>query len=124
LITDGTSHSIMLAECAGREDVWRRGLKSDVDYPAKIRAWGGAWATSDNAFEIGGLIANDGTSIIPGTLSTNNSNEWGHCFYSFHPGSANFAFADGSVRTISDSIELRTLAELVTRNGQEIGKPE
>jgi prepilin-type N-terminal cleavage/methylation domain-containing protein/prepilin-type processing-associated H-X9-DG protein len=124
LITDGTSHSMMLSECAGREDVWRRGVESEVNYPAKIRARGGAWATSDNAYEIGGRLANDGTTIIPGTVSINNSNEWGHCFYSFHPGAANFTFADGSVRTISDSIELRTLAEMVTRNGQEIGKSE
>jgi prepilin-type processing-associated H-X9-DG protein len=80
-------------------------------------------ATSDNAYEIGQLKAQD-KSTIPGTLSINNSNEWGHCFYSFHPAAANFTFADGSVRTISDSIELRTLAEMVTRNGQEIGKTE
>jgi prepilin-type N-terminal cleavage/methylation domain-containing protein/prepilin-type processing-associated H-X9-DG protein len=122
-ITDGTSHSIMLGECAGREDVWRRGEKSEVDYVANIRARGGAWATSDNPYEIGDRKAGD-KSVIPGSVSINNSNEWGHCFYSFHPGVANFTFADGSVRTISDSIELRTLAEMVTRAGAEIQKPE
>ena len=37
-ITDGASHSIMVGECAGREDVWRRGVKSDVNYAANIRA--------------------------------------------------------------------------------------
>ena len=83
-ITDGTSHSIMIGECAGREDVWRRGVKSDLDYAAGIRARGGAWATSDNPYEIGQRNAQD-KSTIPGTLSINNSNEWGHCFYSFHP---------------------------------------
>lgn len=122
-ITDGTSHSIMVAECAGREDVWRRGVKYDVNYTGspKVRARGGAWATSDNAYEIGSRAANDAAfGPIPGTVSINNSNEWGHCFYSFHPGAANFTFADGSVRTISESIELRTLAELVTRAGGEV----
>ena len=58
-------------------------------------------------------------STIPGEVSINNSNEWGHCFYAFHPGVANFTFADGSVRTISDSIALRALAEMVTRAGEE-----
>ena len=120
-ITDGTSHSIMVGEVAGREDVWRRGAKNPVDYPANIRARGGCWATSDNPYEIGQRKAQDG-STIPGTISINNSNEWGHSFYSFHPGSANFTFADGSVRTISDSIELRTLAEMVTRSGEEVQK--
>jgi len=118
-ITDGTSHSIMVGEVAGREDVWRRGVKNPVDYGASIRARGGAWATSDNPFEIGQRKAHDG-STIPGAVGINNSNEWGHCFYSFHPGSANFTFADGSIRTISDSIELRTLAEMVTRAGEEV----
>lgn len=118
-ISDGTSKSIMVGEVAGREDVWRRNVKSAVDYPANIRARGGAWATSDNAYEIGSRLAHD-KSTIPGTVQINNSNEWGHCFYSFHPGSANFTFADGSVRTISDSIELRTLAEMVTRAGEEV----
>jgi prepilin-type N-terminal cleavage/methylation domain-containing protein/prepilin-type processing-associated H-X9-DG protein len=122
-ITDGTSKSIMVGEDAGREDVWRRGVKQEVNYTANIRARGGAWATSDNPYEIGQRKSQDG-STIPGTVSINNSNEWGHCFYSFHPGSANFTFADGSVRTISESIELRTLAEMVTRSGEEIQKPE
>ncbi len=122
-ITDGTSHSIMVGECAGREDVWRRGVKSDLDYANKIRARGGAWATSDNPYEIGQRVAQD-KSTIPDAVSINNSNEWGHCFYSFHPGAANFTFADGSVRAISDSIELRTLAEMVTRAGEEIQSPE
>lgn len=122
-ITDGTSHSIMVGECAGREDVWRRGVKYDVDYTGspRIRARGGAWATSDNPYEIGQRKAwNTSFDPIPGTVAINNSNEWGHCFYSFHPGAANFVFADSSVRTLSDSIELRTLAEMVTRAGEEV----
>jgi prepilin-type processing-associated H-X9-DG protein len=122
-ITDGTSKSIMVGEVAGREDVWRRGMKQDVNYTANIRARGGAWATTDNPYEIGQRTAQD-KSIIPGAVSINNSNEWGHCFYAFHPGAANFTFADGSVRTISESIELRTLAEMVTRAGDEVQKPE
>ncbi|MCC7476022.1 MAG: DUF1559 domain-containing protein [Pirellulales bacterium] len=126
-VTDGTSHSIMVGECAGREDVWRRGQKYDVDYTGspKIRARGGAWATSDNAYEIGQRKAwNTSFDPIPGTVSINNSNEWGHCFYAFHPGAANFVFADGSVRTLAESIELRTLADMVTRAGQEVSQAE
>jgi type II secretory pathway pseudopilin PulG len=126
-IVDGTSKTVLLGECAGREDVWRRGVKSDVDFtgPPKVRARGGAWATSDNAYEIGQRKAWDASfDPIPGAVAINNSNEWGHCFYSFHPGVANFDFADGSVRTISESIPLRTLAEMVTRAGDEIQREE
>ena len=52
-------------------------------------------------------------------MKINNSNEYGHLFYSFHPVGANFAFCDGSVRHLDESTNLRLLAVLVTRNGGE-----
>ncbi len=120
-ITDGTSNTILLAECSGREDVYRGRTKYPVDYTGaiKIRARGGAWATTDNAYQIGQRNPWNATfGTIPGTLAINNSNEWGHCFYSFHNG-ANFAFADASVRFLGEEVDLYTLACMVTRAGGE-----
>jgi len=121
-VTDGTSNSIMIGECAGREDVYRGRTRYGVDYTGnpKIRARGGAWATTDNAYQIGQRNPwNASFGTIPGTVSINNSNEWGHCFYSFHPAGANFAFADGSVRHLGQSTSLYVLACLTTRAGGE-----
>ena len=122
-VTDGSSNSIMVGECAGREDVWRGRQLFPVDYTGspRVRARGGAWATTDNPYAIGQRNANDAAfGPIPGEVGINNSNEWGHCFYSFHSGGSNFTFADGSVRFLSEDVNLRTLAELVTRANSEI----
>jgi prepilin-type N-terminal cleavage/methylation domain-containing protein/prepilin-type processing-associated H-X9-DG protein len=121
-ILDGTSNSILVGEVAGREDVYRGRVKTLNNFTStpKVRARGGAWATTDNPYEIGQRKAWDAAfGPIPGTLAINNSNEWGHCFYSFHTSGANFCFADGSVRFLADTTDLYVLACLVTRAGNE-----
>ncbi len=126
-ITDGTSNSIMFGECAGREDVWRRRTMTALSYASpRYRARGGAWATNDNVYTIGQRTTSDysGSTTIPGQLGINNSNEYGHCFYSFHDGGANFAFADGAVKFLGESMDLKLLGTLVTRNGGETGSVE
>jgi prepilin-type processing-associated H-X9-DG protein len=123
-IVDGTSNTILAAECAGREDVWRgRTFKpalADKSQPNCARARGGAWATNDNPFEIGTRLDWCTNGTIPGPMKINNSNEYGHLFYSFHPGGANFALVDGSVRFCSETTRLRVLASMVTRSGNEV----
>jgi prepilin-type processing-associated H-X9-DG protein len=121
-ILDGTSRTIMVGECAGREDVWRGRLMYPVAYTGspKVRARGDARATTDNPDTIGEQKPWDASfSTIPGPVSINNSNEWGHCFYSFHSGGANFLYTDGSVRWLSEGTPLATIAKLVTRAGAE-----
>jgi prepilin-type processing-associated H-X9-DG protein len=40
--------------------------------------------------------------------------------YGFHSGGVNALLGDGSVRFIKQTIQLRTLAALITRNGGEV----
>jgi prepilin-type N-terminal cleavage/methylation domain-containing protein/prepilin-type processing-associated H-X9-DG protein len=127
-VSDGTSNTILLAECAGREDVWRDRLMTSSDANQSsatcARAQGGAWATNDNPYEIGSKLtawctSSGLTGPIPGTMKINTSNEYGFLYYSFHDGGANFCFADGSVRFLSEGIPLWNLAALTTRAGAE-----
>jgi prepilin-type processing-associated H-X9-DG protein len=95
-----------------------------VDYTGaagpKIRARGGAWATTDNPYTIGSVLPWDSSlGQIPTPPAINGSNEWGHCFYAFHPGGTNMAMGDGSVRFVDETTPLRILCDMVTRAGGE-----
>ena len=124
--TDGTSNTILLGECAGREDVWRgrtmTPAQTNTAQPNPARARGGAWATNDNPYAIGGRVQALPSGTIPASvpMRVNASNEYGFNFYSFHDGGAVFAFGDGSVRFLSESTPLANLAAMCTRDGGEV----
>lgn len=131
MISDGTSNTVLIGECAGREDVWRDGkmtaAMANKAVPTCARAQGGAWATNDNPYEIGQrkLWCNAGTNpnlpaAYAGPMRINATNEHSFLYYSFHSGVANFGMTDGSVRTFTQSTPLRTLGALTTRAGGEV----
>jgi len=133
-IADGTSKTILLAECGGREDVWRESTR----YPADAndvaanagcaRARGGAWATNDNPFAFGeSLVSGCTTASSPtaGAIPTslmrvNGSNEWGWLIYGFHAVGANIVMADGSVQFVANNTSVQVLGQLATRAGGEL----
>lgn len=128
-ITDGTSQTLLLSECAARPQflrLRREFVKFKDNNPSKgiETNKGGGWASKENALEIHGSQA-DGTVEMKigkderkgGPYAVNVTNEKN--IYSFHPSGANAVFADGSVRFLSHRSPIQLIAALATRAGGE-----
>jgi prepilin-type N-terminal cleavage/methylation domain-containing protein/prepilin-type processing-associated H-X9-DG protein len=110
-ITDGTSNTIMLAEDAGRPQLWRAGRR----IPGQPDVIGGPWEAFFSGFVVRGSNP-DGSSPGPCAINCTNNRE----VYSFHPGGANAVFADGSVHFLKAGMGIQILADLVTAAGGEV----
>lgn len=116
-ITDGTTSTIMITECGARPLVYC-GRRYRPDLP---NDQGQSWADSEGGFSLDGAnqdgtIIGQGPILTPRAINATNFNEP----YAFHPGGANFVFADGHTQFFSDSVALETFAALCTRNAGEI----
>jgi prepilin-type processing-associated H-X9-DG protein len=119
-ITDGTSNTFLLAECAGRNTYWWMGKRQSINIPGG----GGPWANPASRLQIGGCDPVDmnyptsgATNNVPGPRAVNciNSKE----MFAFHPGGANVVFADGSVRHVPANLDLNIAYSLLTRDRGE-----
>jgi prepilin-type N-terminal cleavage/methylation domain-containing protein/prepilin-type processing-associated H-X9-DG protein len=93
-VLDGLSNTLLLGEDVAEKNCWL------------------CWPYANGGY---------GTCAIPPNYTNDDPGAWPntHSFRSQHPGVLNFAFADGSVRTLNDSIELRVYRALATRAGKE-----
>jgi prepilin-type N-terminal cleavage/methylation domain-containing protein/prepilin-type processing-associated H-X9-DG protein len=110
-ITDGTSNTLMVAEDAGRNQLWqmgRGGVYSSLN--------DGSWGNPDGNIVLKGF--DPATGMTPGPCAINCTNV--QQVYSFHPGGANALAADGSVHFLKETMDINTLAHLITRAGGEI----
>jgi prepilin-type N-terminal cleavage/methylation domain-containing protein len=110
-IPDGTTQTILIAECAGRPQLFWQGRKQVQN------KWlsGAPWASRNLLFGRGATP--DGSGFFgPCAVNCTNDRE----VYSFHPGVANTVLADGSVQRLSANINIRVFAGLVTRAGGEV----
>ncbi len=113
MITDGTSNTILLAESTldvynGRCNTWayRGWVQVGIDpADALINTWD----------------YNSSAGLVPGIIGRLGSWSW---MGSLHPGGAHAAFADGSVRFLSEEIGLTTLDQLAAMgDGSAIVNP-
>jgi prepilin-type N-terminal cleavage/methylation domain-containing protein len=121
-IIDGASNTIMLAEDAGRQQVWANGQMVQPNAPGQV-GWtlNAAWADYNTYIQVrgfsnNGLVPDGGCCVV----NCNNVNQ----IYAFHSGGTNTLRADASVHYLSAGISPATLAALVTRAGNEPIKNE
>ncbi|HVJ67741.1 MAG TPA: DUF1559 domain-containing protein [Caulifigura sp.] len=128
-VTDGTSNTILVAEQAGRNTLYRRRTlvlpTADVEAATHALTGSGAWAdtfqgdTWVNGRLYDGIVGGSGSNE-GGPCAVNCSNNRTAGLYSFHEGGAQIVLCDGSVRFISQNIGGWTLFSLITARGGEV----
>ncbi|WP_020476041.1 DUF1559 domain-containing protein [Zavarzinella formosa] len=131
-ITDGTSNTILLAEAAGRPQVWQNGklgttdlgtpTKTGNDLGSAASPWtdryGGGWAdASAGGYTIKGSAQDGSYASAGGSCLMNCNNDLG--LYSFHTGGINTLMCDGSVRFVRSSVTPVSFIAAVSRSGGE-----
>ena len=117
-ITDGTSNTLLLVEDAGRNQYWIGKKLYSGTIPSPFDE-GGAWANCCLGGSVDYLYGWDvANNQYYGSCAVNCTNAAE--VYSFHTGGANILMGDGSVRFLSESTDINTLAHLLTRNGGEV----
>jgi prepilin-type N-terminal cleavage/methylation domain-containing protein/prepilin-type processing-associated H-X9-DG protein len=113
-ITDGLSHTAMILERAGLPDQhFENGQKLEPHDPPQFRTWGnvGLWAIS-GCEQFNQIYHQTDKPLV------NFDNMVG--LYSFHPGGAHVALADGSVQFLGDSVDTDLILAMVSRAGSEV----
>jgi prepilin-type processing-associated H-X9-DG protein len=121
-VTDGTSNTFLFGERFHRDPEYDRRWPDVWPIVGPIAGWG-KWGSVANAAAMGNVTLSTPVRInyrVPpgGDFSTVEDRVC--AFGSGHPGGANFAFADGSVRFLNESTQLATLQALSTRAGGEV----
>ncbi len=110
-VTDGLSNTIVVAERAGRPDVYDKG-KSVDPYPYSpnngMDFHQAAWGISTHILWL----------VFQHNQSINQTNRSG--IYSFHSNGANVAFADGHVSFLSETIDQSTLNAIASRSDGDL----
>lgn len=110
-VTDGLSHTLAIGE---RSAGFAKAPWAGVITPGTVR-------TTPGAPVYGSTIEQAPCMALAriGTRGFNDPFSEPYDFFSFHPGLVNFAFGDGTVRGLSEGVDLSVLHALATRAGGE-----
>jgi prepilin-type N-terminal cleavage/methylation domain-containing protein len=109
-VRDGLSNTILIAERAGRPDIYESGILAEP-YPNGVDHHQAAWGISTH---YPWLIPSDEETAI------NVSNRKG--IYSFHSAGAYACLADGSVRILAESADRGVINAFITRSDSNIAR--
>ncbi|MHB8973048.1 MAG: DUF1559 family PulG-like putative transporter [Pirellulaceae bacterium] len=125
-ITDGTSNSFLIGERTGGNDIYTLRsswfLAPDSIKKQLVGVNGGGWGDPLNGEHWLGGTLESGLPFPPqqGPCGINCTNLRGYGFHSFHPGSCHFAMADGSIQSISATVDPLVVAGRITRQKGEV----
>jgi prepilin-type N-terminal cleavage/methylation domain-containing protein/prepilin-type processing-associated H-X9-DG protein len=119
---DGTSNTLLFGERLHHDPEFDRRRSLVWPEATSVAGWG-RWAYIANAGAMFQVTLHTAAPInykVPDEGNFSALENRGCAFGSGHTGGANFAFADGSVRFLSDGTPLLTLQALSTRAGGEV----
>ncbi len=118
-ITDGASNTLLVGEGSPNQNAYLTWSSAEASFSTSTIPINWVTSLKDNQ------VDSDGTKCSIMVYGLNAP----HCYYniayiagykSYHPGGANFAIADGSVKFIKQSVSTRVFTALSTRAGGEI----
>jgi prepilin-type N-terminal cleavage/methylation domain-containing protein len=122
-VTDGQSNSLMIGEFVHRECCLGQLVE---EAPGNVRPWYVAgYIDGPYAMKVLEKAPNTCLTRLANSCLTGVGTPFNHLpMGSFHPGITQFVFVDGSVHSISDSVELEAYRNMATVNGEEVVKVE
>ena len=112
-VTDGTSNTFFIVEDGARPLFYRQGPQFVSNGP--VSQGGGGWADPFDYLVTNGSYPN-GAIGGPCAMNCTSDNE----MFSFHTGGMNALMGDGSVRFVSQTINLTQAAALISKAGGEV----
>jgi len=123
-VTDGLSHTILQYESAGRAALYVQGRTavSPSWWTQEYKAWAGHFNSGwlyPYQVELDPNTGNPNVTWFVGTDIINVSNLYG-APYAFHTGGMQISLADGSVRFMTENIDMDILSALTSIDGHEV----